>query len=73
MVLRGTHAAWCINAYCPLDLHDLAMNFCTRTIFGKAEILLWYRGEQEFHIETARSFAPYVWALLEAARREFVS
>jgi sarcosine oxidase subunit gamma len=73
IVLRGPRAAWCINNYCPLDLRDLPVNFCSRTIFGKAEIMLWYRGDQEFHLEVGRSFAPYVWALLEEARREFVS
>jgi heterotetrameric sarcosine oxidase gamma subunit len=45
---------------------------CTRTVFGKAEIVLWRTGAEEFRVEVARSLAPYVWACLEEARREFV-
>ena len=41
----------------------------TRTIFDKAEIVLWRRGEFAFHVEVWRSFAAYlVAALTEAAR-----
>jgi sarcosine oxidase, subunit gamma len=36
-----------------------------RTIFEKAEIILWRTGEQSFHIEVWRSFAPYVLGHLE--------
>ena len=45
---------------------------CTRTVFGKAEIVLWRTAAETFRIEVARSFAPYVWACLEEARREFL-
>jgi heterotetrameric sarcosine oxidase gamma subunit len=68
----GPRAGWCVNAFCALDLDAIPDNGCTRTLFGKAEIVLWRRGEQAFHIETARSFAPYVWACLQEARREFL-
>ena len=70
--LEGPRAAWCVNAFCALDLGDFPMDACARTLFGKAEIVLWRRGETEFHIETARSYLPYVWACLEEARREFL-
>jgi heterotetrameric sarcosine oxidase gamma subunit len=70
--VAGPRAAWCLNAFCALDLHAVPVNFCTRTLLGKAEIILWYLGAAEFLIETARSYAPYVWALLEEARREFL-
>jgi heterotetrameric sarcosine oxidase gamma subunit len=70
--VSGPRAACCLNAFCGLDLDAVTAQFCTRTLFGKAEIILWYRGDEEFHIETARSYAPYVWALMEEARREFL-
>jgi heterotetrameric sarcosine oxidase gamma subunit len=70
--ITGPRAAWCLNAFCGLDLDAVPANFCTRTLFGKAEVILWYLGAAEFHIETARSYAPYVWALLGEARREFL-
>ena len=71
--ISGPRAAWCVNAFCALDLDRMPVDGCTRTLFGKAEIILWRRGEQEFHIETALSFTPYVWVCLEEARREFLS
>ena len=57
-----------------LDLHPVAfpVGMCTRTVFGKAEIVLWRTEAEAYHIEVARSFAPYVWACLEEARREFL-
>jgi sarcosine oxidase subunit alpha len=70
--VNGPRTAWCLNAFCALDLDTAPTGFCTRTLFGKAEIILWRVAEMEFHIETARSFASYVWALLEEARREFL-
>ena len=33
---------------------------CTRTIFGKAEIILWRTADDAFRIEIARSLAPYM-------------
>jgi heterotetrameric sarcosine oxidase gamma subunit len=73
--VSGPRAAWAINAFCALDLHSAAfpVGMCTRTAFGKAQIVLWRTGDESFHIEVARSFAPYVWACLEEARREFLA
>jgi heterotetrameric sarcosine oxidase gamma subunit len=73
--VSGARAAWAINAFCALDLHLSAfpVGMCTRTVFGKSETVLWRTGEESFHIEVARSFAPYVWACLEEARREFLA
>ena len=67
----GPAAARALNAGCPLDL-DLAafpLGMATRTLYDKAEIVLWRRAERKFHIEVWRSFAPHVAAsLAEAAR-----
>ncbi|HKN29399.1 MAG TPA: sarcosine oxidase subunit gamma family protein [Roseiarcus sp.] len=55
----------------PLDLRTSAfpIGTATRTIFDKAEIVLWRRAETAFRVEVWRSFAPYlVAALTEAAR-----
>jgi heterotetrameric sarcosine oxidase gamma subunit len=74
LAVSGPRAAWVINAYCALDLHPSAfpVGMCTRTVFGKAEIVLWRTSPETFRIEVARSFAPYVWTCLEEARREFL-
>jgi len=71
LVVSGTGAARALSAGCPLDLHLSAfpVGMATRTIFDKAEIVLWRRGEMGFHVEVWRSFAPYlVAALIEASR-----
>jgi heterotetrameric sarcosine oxidase gamma subunit len=75
LTVSGPRAAWTINAFCALDLHLSAfpIGMCTRTVLGKAEIVLWRTEEETFRIEVARSFASYVWACLEEARREFLA
>jgi sarcosine oxidase subunit alpha len=70
--LSGPRAATCLSAFCALDLDAMPEGGCTRTLLGKAEILLWRVASETFHIEVARSYRPYVLALLEAARREFL-
>jgi sarcosine oxidase, subunit gamma len=66
LIIEGPHAAAMLNGACPLDLHPSAfpVGMCTRTVFAKAEIVLWRTDEQRFHLEVARSFAPYVYELL---------
>jgi sarcosine oxidase subunit gamma len=70
LVLRGTLAARVLNSGCPLDLSLRAfpVGMVTRTIFHKAEIVLWRRSDG-FHVEVWRSFAAYVTDHLIVARR----
>ncbi len=71
LVVNGAAAARALSAGCPLDLHLSAfpIGMATRTIFDKAEIVLWRRVASAWHVEVWRSFAPYlVAALTEAAR-----
>jgi sarcosine oxidase, subunit gamma len=71
LIASGPAAARALSAGCPLDLRLSAFpaGMATRTIYDKAEIVLWRRGESVFHVEVGRSFAPYcVAALAEAAR-----
>ena len=71
LIASGPAAARVLNAGCPLDL-DLAafpLGMATRTLYDKAEIVLWRRAETRFHVEVWRSFAPHVAASLgEAAK-----
>jgi len=73
--VSGPRAAWCINAFNALDLdrHVFPPGACTRTLFGKVEVVLWRVEAEHFRIEVARSFAPYVRQCLEEASREFLS
>ena len=51
---------------CPLDLALPAfpIGACTRSLFHKAEIVLWRTAAAAFHLEVWRSFADYVETLL---------
>jgi sarcosine oxidase subunit gamma len=69
----GPEAAEAINGFNALDLNPGAfpVGMCTRTVFGKAEIVLWRTAADRFRIEVWRSFAPYVLGCLEEAGREY--
>ncbi|MGV8853902.1 MAG: sarcosine oxidase subunit gamma [Devosia sp.] len=69
LLLDGPAAASMLNSGVPLDLSLAAfpVGMVARTIFDKAEIVLWRRDTNSFHLEVWRSFAPYVLALLNHA------
>jgi sarcosine oxidase, subunit gamma len=71
--VAGPQAATALNAGCPLDLDGAVfpVGMCTRTVLGKAEIVLWRVAEQRFRIEVAPSFAAYLLGLMREALREF--
>jgi sarcosine oxidase, subunit gamma len=71
LIASGPAAARAFNAGCPLDLDPRAfpVGMATRTLYDKAEIVLWRRAQTTFHVEVWRSFSPHVAAsLAEAAR-----
>jgi len=73
VILDRPDAASILAVGCALDL-DLAafpVGMCTRTVFAKAEVILWRTGENVFHIEVWRSFADYLWRYLALAGAEF--
>lgn len=69
LLLSGTGASEVLASGCPLDLHVSAfpVGMCTRTLLGKAEIVLWCRAADEFWIDVARSYAGYCATLLVRA------
>ena len=71
LVASGPAAARAVNAGCPLalDLKAFPVGFATRSVFDKAEIVLWRRAEATFHVEVWRSFAPYLVGMLAEAAR----
>jgi sarcosine oxidase, subunit gamma len=72
LAISGAHAATVLAAGCPLDLDHSAfpVGMCTRTVLGKAEIVLWRIAEDDFHLEVWRSFAAYVSGVIAEAARE---
>ena len=68
----GPQAHTALNVGCPLDLDPAAfpVGMCTRTILGKADIVLWRVTVESFHVEVWRSFADYASRFLAEATRE---
>jgi len=75
--LSGAWAQTVLGAGCPLDLSDRAfpVGTCTRTLFGKAEIVLWRipGANNPYHLECWRSFLPYLWDRLKSATAEYTA
>jgi len=72
--VRGAQAADMLNAGCPLDLSAAAFpsGFATRTLLGKAEIVLIREDDAPtYRVECWRSFGPYVHGYLLEAARDF--
>jgi len=73
--IKGRHAEAILNGGCPLDLNmsSFQVGMCTRTICGKADIVLWRTGADIFHVEVWRSFSDYFVALLTEIARDIVA
>lgn len=69
LLLEGPAVETVLSAGCPLPLEARAfpVGKATRTLYGKAEIVLWRRGPETFQIEVAASFSAYLVALLAVA------
>lgn len=68
--VAGANARDLLSSGCPLDLDPdvFPVGACTRTLFGKAEALLWRASAEEYHLEVGRSFAGYVLGCLREAQ-----
>ena len=65
-IVSGPGASNTLNAACPRDLSLSAfpVKTASRTILGKAEVILYRTAKDTFRVECWRSFAPYVWTYL---------
>jgi sarcosine oxidase subunit gamma len=73
LAIKGPHAELILRGGCPLDLDlgEFPVGMCTRTVFAKAEVVLWRTRADEFHLEAWRSFSGYVTGLLREIAGEF--
>jgi sarcosine oxidase, subunit gamma len=71
LLLSGTRAGDALASACPLDfdLSTFPVGMCTRTLFGKAEVIVGRLETQLFRLEAWRSFAPYITGLLDTCVR----
>lgn len=70
--VSGPAAEGCIGAGCPQDLSldVFPVGACSRTVLGKAEIVLLRTAPDTFRVECWRSFADYVFTFLSEAARD---
>lgn len=73
-IISGDDAADVLNAGCPQDLSLAAfpVGAVSRTVFGKAEVVIFRVTEDTFRLECWRSFAEYVGGLLNEASAEVI-
>jgi sarcosine oxidase subunit gamma len=66
IIVSGPGAEATLSAGCPQDLslEIFPVGACSRTIFGKVEIVLFRSEEDTFRVECWRSFSDYVFGLL---------
>lgn len=62
--ISGPEAQLMLNSGCPLDLDNLAVGDCARTLLDKAEIVLMKLDHAHYRLEVARSFAQFTWDFL---------
>ncbi|MGF9563285.1 sarcosine oxidase subunit gamma [Neorhizobium sp. JUb45] len=72
ILVSGAGAAAAINTGCPQDLSLQAfpVGACSRTIFGKVEIVLLRTAEDAFRVEVWRSFSDYAFGMLAEGARD---
>jgi sarcosine oxidase subunit gamma len=66
ILVEGPAARNAIASACPHDLTDASfpVGACTRTVFGKMEIVLFREGAESWRVECWRSFADYCFGML---------
>lgn len=73
--LSGPGATRLLAMACPLDFDSAQMpvGFCSRTVYAKAEIVLWRQEPQRFQLQAWRSILPYVTGLLAVGSGELAA
>ena len=66
IMVSGPGARVTINSACPHDLTEASfpVGACTRTVFGKMEVVLYRESGETWHVECWRSFADYCFGML---------
>lgn len=69
-LVSGPGATKLLSAGCPLDLTSIPVGMGARTVFDKVQITLLKTGEEQYRLDIIRSFAPFVWELLETVAKQ---
>jgi len=72
-IIEGNDAARLLSVGCPLDvsLSAFPVGKVTRTIFENAQIMIIRTQDHVFHVESWRSFAPYLWTFFRTVSTDF--
>jgi sarcosine oxidase subunit gamma len=72
IIVSGPGAENCLSAGCPQDLslESFPVGACSRTLFGKVEVVLIRLEPETFRVECWRSFSDYVFGLLAEAAED---
>ncbi len=75
VIVSGPNAEEALNSGCPqnLSLAAFPVGTGTRTVFGKAEVVLLRVAEDTFRVECWRSFSDYVFGLLAEGAEDAVN
>jgi sarcosine oxidase subunit gamma len=71
ILLEGPKAVEVLRSGCPQNLNDdvFPVGACSRTILGKAEVVIWRTDAQSYHIECWRSFSDYTFKFMVQAAK----
>jgi sarcosine oxidase, subunit gamma len=74
IIVSGPGARAAVNSACPHDLTEASfpVGACTRTVFGKMEIVLYRESEDTYRVECWRSFADYCFGMLAEGAHDAV-
>lgn len=74
LIVSGKGAEATLKAGCPqnLSLDTFPVGACSRTMLGKAEVVIMRTAETGFRVEHWRSFSDYVFGFLEEAAQDAV-
>ena len=72
IIVSGPKAAEAINGSCPQDLSlsVFPVGGASRTLLGKAEVVLYRTAEDTFRVEVWRSFATFAFGMLDEAAKD---
>ena len=72
VIVSGPGAEATISGGCPQDLslEGFPVGACSRTLFGKVEVVLLRLDEETFRVEVWRSFSDYAFGLLSEAAED---
>lgn len=73
--LDGPKVEAVLAAHCPQDvsLASFPVGKVSRTLYAKAEIVLWRTAASSFRVEVVRSFLPYVVAVMSMAAQDIAA